>query len=314
MISSSLNFSYLYLPFIFFGTIFKFLIGNNTDFSKSLKYLLEIISLVYSILLAAFKIVSLILIENENMFINEHEDLFLNLGICFLRDKDSSFYFIMTFLGEGIIIIFALYSFLISHFCRNFKPTNDTSLMENTFWKTRNLILLNYIFVLSFSVFNVSFLTLFYMCVLQIIFLFDSININRKIMRNLFKFMCFLFIFIILIHISAINVLNIPKFQEDILHQEEIKEKDSELFEKVYSIWTKIGINYAYHHKKLYILKEWIGYFSAILSLITLTFSLNIIKVKEQTEIHKEKIINLKTAKSILKMNEEEEKKIIKKR
>ena len=314
MISSSMNFSYLYLPFIFFGIIFKFLIGNNKEFSKSLKYLLEIISLAYSILLAAFKIVSFILIKNENVFINEHEDLFLNLGICFLRDKDNLFYLIMTFLGEGIMIIFSLYSVLISHFCRNFKPTNDTSLMENTFWKTRNLILLNYIFILSFSVFNVSFLTLFYMCVLQIIFLLDSININRKIMRNLFKIMCFLFIFIILIHISAINVLNIPQFQEDILHQEEIKEKDSELFEKVYSIWTKIGINYAYHHKKLYILKEWIGYFAAILSLITLTFSLNIIKVKELTEIHKKKIINLKTAKTILKMNEEEEKKNNKKK
>ena len=76
MISSSMNFSYLYLPFIFFGIIFKFLIGYNADFSKSLKYLLEIISLAYSVLLTAFKIVSLILIKNENEFINDHEDIF----------------------------------------------------------------------------------------------------------------------------------------------------------------------------------------------------------------------------------------------
>jgi hypothetical protein len=110
----------------------------------------------------------------------------------------------------------------------------------------------------------------------------------------------------IIAQIAAINVLNIPRFQEDILHQNEIKDKDGN--EKVYSIWTQIGINYAYHQKLIYILKEWIGYLAAVLSLTTLAFTIKTIKVNSKN-IDINEMNNLKNAKSILQQyNKKEEK------
>ena len=309
MISSSINFSYLYLLYVFFGIIYIFLIRSNNYSSKKLKFVIEIISFIYSILLTIFKVICLILIKKDNSFLNNHKDLFLNLGICYFRDTDSFFYFLMTFLGEAIMIFFSLYSFLVSLFCREFRELYDTSLMENNFWTNRNLIMLNYIFILCFSVYNVSFLTLFYMSVLQLIFFIDSVTNNRNKIKSFFNCICHLFFCLILAQVTAINVLNIPKLQEDILHEEEIKEEDSELFDKVYSIWTKIGINYAYHHKLLNVLKEWIGYFAAVCSLLSLSFTVKTIKVNEQCQRQKINKINLRTAKTILKQSEEEKEK-----
>ena len=309
MLVPSINFSYLYLPFVFFGIIYIFLMQSNNYCSNNFKFTIEIIIFIYSILLTAFKVVSLILIKKDNSFIYQHKDLFLDLGICYFRDTDSFFYFLMTFLGEAIMIFFSLYSIFISKICREFKPVNDTSLMENKFWKNRNLLMLNYIFILSFSVFNVSFLTLFYMCVLQIVFFLDSLANNRNKIQGFFIFICFVFLALILSQVTAINVLNIPRLQKEILHDEEIKEKDSELFEKVFSIWTKIGINFAYHHKLIYILKEWIGYFLAICSLLSLTFSIKTIKVNMLSQRKKNRNIDINTAKTIIKQREEEEEK-----
>ena len=309
LLTSSINFSYLYLPYVLFGIIYIFLIRTNNYSSKKLKFVIEIIFFIYSILLTIFKVVCLILIKKDNSFLYDHKDLFLDLGICYFRDTDSFFYFLMSFLGEGIMIFFSLYSFLISLFCMEFREMYDTSLMENNFWTNRNLLMLNYIFILSFSVFNVSFLTLFYMSVLQLIFFIDSVTNNRNKIKCLFNFICHLFFFLILGQVTAINILNIPKFQEDILHKEEILEEDSELFDKVYSIWTKIGINYAYHHKLRYILKEWIGYFAAICSLLSLSFTIKTLKVNEQSQRQKINKINLRTAKTILKQSEEEKEK-----
>ena len=306
MISSSINFSYLYLPFIALGIVFIFLIRNNNYGAKKFKFILEIISFIYSVLLSIFKTVCLILVKKDNSYIYNHKDLFLDLGVCYLRDEDSTFYLLMTFMGEVVMILFSLYSIIISHYCREFKPVNDTSLMENKFWTNRNLLMLNYIFILCFAVFNVSFLTLIYMCIIQLIFLVDSLTNNRQKIKNFFKFICLVFMAIILTQVTSINLLNIPKFQEDILHKHEIKEKDNdELFDKVYSIWTKIGINYAYHHDLIRVLREWIGYLSAIFSLLSLTFTLNTIEVNELSKRYKN--MDLKTAKTILKQSSVEE-------
>ena len=317
MISSSINFSYLYLPYIFFGIIFILLIGNNKDCSKNFKFAIEILSFIYSILLIAFKIVAFILIKINNSFKNENQDnpdnqhnqdmkeFFLNLGVCYLRDEDSNFYLIMTFLGEGIMLVISLCSIIISKLCGVFTPINDTSLMDNSFWENRKLIILNYIFILSFAVFNISYSTLFYMCIMQLVFFIDSLTNNRKKIQGFFKFICFIFTGMILTQISAINVLNIYKFQEDILKEEVIKKNSTEID---YFAWTKIGINYAYNSDLLYILKEWIGYLAAILSLVTLTFSINTIKVNELAQKHKNINMNYRTAKTLLQKSYQIEK------
>ena len=311
MISTSINFNYLYLLFVLIGIIYLFLIRSNNDSSKFFRLILEIVTLIYSFSLTIFKIVCLILIKKNNAFINDHSKLFLDLGIYYLRDKDSIFYFLMSFLGEAIMIFFSIYSFLISLFCRHFSPINDISTMENSFWTNRNLIMLNYFFILSFSVFNVSFLTLFYMCFIQFIFFLDSLTNKRNKIQGCLKFYCYMILLLIIAQITAINILNIPRFQEKVLHGEVIIEKDNdkEKIIKDYSIWTKIGINYAYYEDLLLVLKEWLGYLAAICSLLSLTFSIKTIKVNENCQRHKNITMNFRTAKTILKKSEENEKK-----
>jgi hypothetical protein len=150
------------------------------------------------------------LIKNDNSFISENKDLFLDLGICYLRE-DSSFFLIMTFLGESIVLLFSIFSVIISKLCNNFNEQNDTSLMKSKFWTERYLIILNYFFVLSFAVFNTSFSTLFYIFILQILFFLSSLKIEETIIKKFSKLMFIIFKYCILIHIIAINILNVPR-------------------------------------------------------------------------------------------------------
>ena len=298
MICSSMNFSYLYIPFIILGFILQFLIGNNSINSKSIKYFFELASMIYSILLIIIKIIFLSLVNNDNSFISKNSAIFLDIGICYLRKNNTSFYFIMTFLGELLVLLFSFYSIIISRKCKYFSIENDTSLMKNNFWTSGNLIILNYIFILSFAVFNVSFLTLFYMSILQILFLLNSIKINQiildKLSRTIFKILRIL----ILIQIGFINLFNIPRLQENILHKEDIKDKYGNL--KVYSIYTQIGINYTYNDKISYVLKEWIGYLAGVLSLIILTFSLNNLRLYEIELVKNSSSMSFLKARSLL--------------
>ena len=149
--------------------------------------------------------------------------------------------------------------------------------MKNTFWTCRKLITLNFIFILNFAVFNHSFSTLLYMSMLQILLFLSSIKINENIFEELSKKVFSILKYFILIQILFINIFNVPKLQENYLYQDEIKDKDGNI--KIFSIFTKIGINYAYNENISYVWKEWIGYLSAILSLMSLTYSLNIDKL-----------------------------------
>ena len=305
VISSSMNFSYLYYPLTIIGIISNYLIGKNSIITKSYKSLLELISIIYSSLLLLFKIFCLILIKNNNSFISKNEEFFLNLGICYLRKNSSSFYFIMSFLGESIVILFSFISIIISRKYYSFSRENDTSLMKNNFWTSRKLIILNFIFILSFTAFNQSFLTLFYMNMLQILFFLSSININQDILDKLSKTVFVILKYCLLLQILFINILNVPKFQENILHKDDIIDKEGN--KKVFSIFTKIGINYSYNEKISYVWKEWIGYLITILSLISLTYSLNNTRVKELELINKISSMDLLEAKNLLYENIEKE-------
>ena len=282
MISSSMNFSYLYFVFIIFAIILNILMNKNNINYKSLKSKIVIISMIYSIILFIFKIISLSLINNNNSFIKENEDLFLDLGICYLRKSHTTFFYFMTFLSELIIIVFSFYHIMTKN--NDSSDKNDISLMKINFWI---LIILNYIFIICFATFNTSFLTLFYVLIIQIILLLNSINLNHDKLKKLTIKGFFLLKYCILIQIGFINLFNVHRLQENIINQNYITNEDRTI--KVFSIFTQIGINYAYNDELRYIFKEWIGYLSAIFSLISLTYSLN--KINEYELINKKTIL-----------------------
>ena len=97
MISSSMNFSYLYYPFTILGIILNFLIGQNNIINKSYKSKIELVSIVYSSVLFIFKIICLSFAINDNAFLSKNKDIFLDLGICYLRNNHTSFFFYYDF-------------------------------------------------------------------------------------------------------------------------------------------------------------------------------------------------------------------------
>ena len=280
MISSSMNFSILYFPFIIVGIFSNVLISTNSLIKKPYKFYLELCTMIYAALLLIFKIICLVLIHNDNTYISEHSDIFLNLGICYLRKDHTYFYFIMTFLGEIIVILFSIFSIIVTKKCSNIKPENDVSSIKNKFWNSRNLILLNYIFLCSFATFNVSFSTVIYMFLIQLLFFLSSIRENPKALEQMLKIILIILKYCILVQIVLINIFNLPSLQENVLHADDIKDKDG--YVKVYSIYTQIGINYAFNESLTYVWKEWIGYLAAICSLISLTYSINNIRANRE--------------------------------
>ena len=240
----------------------------------------------------------MVLIKNDSSIISGNKELFLDLGICYLREENTTFYFIMTFLGESIVILFSLFSFLISLLCRNFKQENDISLMKNSFWNTRNLIFLNYFFILSFAVFNVSYSTLFYMMIIQILLFLSSIKADGQILGKMLEILLLVFKICISVQIAVVNVLNVPRLQKNVLYKPEINDKDEN--SKIYSVFTQIGVYYAYSKQLKFIWKEWGGYLAAIFSLISLTYSLNNIRAKESNFLKKRSTVSLHKIKSAL--------------
>ena len=95
LLSSSLNFNYLFLPFIFIGVIYLTCIGNFKFRLMRLKYFLEIFVIGYASYLLMFKLTIFTLIknENENVLVT-HKNLLIDLGICILKDRDSYYNFI----------------------------------------------------------------------------------------------------------------------------------------------------------------------------------------------------------------------------
>ena len=87
--------------------------------------------------------------------------------------------------------------------------------------------------------------------------------------------------------------------QENVLYDKEIKDKDGN--SKVYSIFTQIGVNYAYNEQLKFIWKEWIGYLAAILTLISLTYSINNMNAKEPGLLKKKSTISLHNIKNLIK-------------
>ena len=108
-LSSSLNFNYLSLLFIFIGIFYKFLILENKSKNRNIKFILEIIVCIYSSLLLIFKIVSIIFVSKNNDFYKEkHKNIFINFGISYLISQNEVIYLVSTFIGEYSYLVLVL--------------------------------------------------------------------------------------------------------------------------------------------------------------------------------------------------------------
>lgn len=241
LMSSPFNFSYLNLVNMAIALIYFFFIESLSVKAIKTKYLCEVFSVGYSSYSLIFKLMSLVLIEKENdAIIKDYPDIFLNLGICYLKDKDSRFYFLMTFIPEIFVIIVSGYSVLISFYARTcdekYSKYKDLKMLT-----LRRLILLAYTFIVLYSLFNISFLSLIYIILIQFVLLLNSIRITEKEIKAFFHFIVYLSMISLFIAIILTNLLNIPTLQESILGQNHVTDNDENVT-RYFSIFTQFGI------------------------------------------------------------------------
>ena len=282
-LSSSLNFNYFFLPFIFIGGIYLSCIGNFKYRPMRLKYLLEIFVIGYASYLLLFKIIVFSLIKNENQNINKnHKALFIDLGNCILKDRDSNFYFFMNFIPEIIIILISGYGILVSFKSRLLTP-KDLKIKNITNFKLSKYTFIIYVLMVAGTMFNLSYLSLFYIISIQIILFLCAIKFNENIIKIILKYMIYSIIILSSLQIIFVNCMNIPSINAKIIQKD-----DSNRPSDNYIISRKIGINITNGSEETEdIIINFIGYFFSILVLVILinTSSKINLEVKQQKNL-----------------------------
>ena len=244
LISSGLNFSWLYFPFLFFSFICYFLLFKSTKFTKKLKRLIEYFSLIYALGILAIKLYFLILIKNGKTF-DENDDLILDLGIPYLLNSSSYFFMIISILGESLIVIFSIIALIISYLCSDFDTSDKKSqhLTKDKFFKLMTIcIYFAYFMILGFAIFNRSILTLCYIFSMNLILYFFSMNLNKKWLFYVFKFVSIIKIYVISIQIILINIFNINSIRKKYIDDD----MEDNPYPRIINFWTQLGINQAF--------------------------------------------------------------------
>ena len=304
LMSSVFNFSYLYLVNIIIATIYIFYIEKLSLRAKKVKFLCEVFSLGYSSYVLIFKLISLILINNNNKSLIKHSSFFIDLGLYGLKSKDpdnpkasndSDYYFIMTFLTEIFVIIISGYSAFISFYCRTLEE-NAIKMKEIKMLTLKKTILLLYFFIVFYSLFNISILSLLYIIYIQIILLLNSINITEKQVKSFFGCVVYFLVISLYIQIIFTNIFNIPSLKDEVLNVKNLTNST-----KHYSILTQIGIKNSYDDSGEDIAMSFFSYLLSVILLIILFFihillkTSNIIKSEEE-------IAKIKTLRNVQEM------------
>ena len=278
-ISTSFNFNYLSIYYVLVGLLFLVLAENLNKTPKKIKYLLEIFTLGYASYTLLFKIIIVILYVEEYSHVINNENFYINLGVAYLHKK-SIYYLILSFSTEVTMILSSGYGIYVSFICRTLEGA-DINFRKIKNLTIRRLILISYIFVILFSLFNISYITLLYIVLIQFSLLLCSLKVNEEKIKKIFKFIVYILLFFISIQFLLINIFNIPNLQsiffpgvEEMNGENGAGKNTTETI--IYSLSTKIGISYSYLYyenegTKEY-LKKYAGYIFGILSMTVLAF------------------------------------------
>ena len=279
LMTSCLNYNFLYLPYIILGFILSSFLFSYDEKVFSFIRNSEIFTIIYSTILLLLKILAIILIKGENSFIEEKKNLFINLGIQVLKDKNSSFYFISTFIGEIIIFFASIVSLIIS--TQNmendlFEKDEEINLKGKKLWHLiKKRLIISYFMLLGLAVFNISLISLFYIFIMNILLFFLSKHSKQKIISYTFRIFIEIFYYLIMIQIFLINLLNIYHF-DDLLSSQDLQFESGT---KYYSKFTIIGINIMTNNDNNYnIYIHVLSYLFTVLSMVSLAISKSKIK------------------------------------
>ena len=290
LLSSSVNFSILYIPLIVIGMSYIFLLLKYTNHLNSMKRKLEIISLIYSFLLLIFKSTILGMIQNDNIDYDSYSYIFNNLGIKLQKDKPRILEMLVCFIGELILIIISVISIIISRIYKeiDFDKKINSFTNEKFIKKVKTIIYLGYISILTCAIYNKSFLTIIYLLSYQFLLIILVLKIKSY---NLFKNATIIYLIFFSVQVLLINIFNIYSIQEKLLKVNVIKDGDK--VKKVYSIFTMIGINYSFYHSLLDFLYEWLSYIASVFTIVLFTINQSIFIEKNSSDENNENINNL---------------------
>ncbi len=189
------NFNFLSLFYLFFGLIYIFLISKNKLSIKNIKIRIEIIIFIYSILCVILKLI-----------LYQKKIYKLNLGIT----EDNIF---ITLIQDLSMIIISIFSLFFSFIFTQFENHNKfESKFKITFYIGFHLFFI-YFIISSFSVLHHSYISIFFMFLVQIELLMWSFHLkftlNLRIYR-IFSYICLFFyvIFIIITNFYNIKIIN----------------------------------------------------------------------------------------------------------
>jgi hypothetical protein len=282
LLSSGFNFVWPYFPFLILSFISYFLLFKSTRFTKRLKKIIEIVSLLYGLALLGLKIY--LVIDEPKELLN----IFVNLGKSLIEGEfeKTTFNIVRIFLGESLVIIISIISLIISHICTDFNTSeqiqkNRNMKKEDFYWLMDKCIYFAYFMIVCFSIFNRSILTLCYILPMNLLIYFLSMNYNKKLLFIIYKFLSIIMIFAIFAQIILINIFNIKYISKSF----DYKNITIGNHNCSYNFYTQLGINQMDNCRIIgnndqnngvdieNILIQYFAYFFAIGSLLSLIFS-----------------------------------------
>ena len=267
----SFNFNYLYLPLILIGFYyFKFVLKNKME-ERRKKSTFETIIFVYSLLLLIFKIVIIILITKKNKYIQNRKNTFIDAGIAYLINE-RVFNLVKTIIGESIIIICCICSFLI----RKLFTFNNEDLNKIKFnrIKSKNFdlnfilfIFISFLIIAGLATFNKSILTFCYILPFYIVLVTFSLS-NKHRAYYMFQAVLYGIIFCLFFHLLIINISNIYSIAYKFFDPNKADRNFA------YKNWPKFGFYFAYYDNNDYkiLFKDWAGYLLACLAYVLFSF------------------------------------------
>ena len=283
--SSWFNYNFLSLPYIILGIILSYCLFSNTKKAYIFKSYSQYFGLIYSIMALVNKILLIVLTKKENKYIVEHKNIFINLGIKILLDKEEKVYLVATVVGDCLVILFSIISTVISKLFidDNLNENINKKIPENEMYHLIiKHLLINYFLILGLAIFNTSILSLIYLFLMNFLLFLVSKHSDVKILSIVFKIInIFIYAFII-IQIFFINFFNTYLFRDS------LSSKDKE-----YSPFTQFGINFLPDKSKGLgkILPHMVSYIFAIISMISFAVSNNRITFYMIDDIPKEQNI-----------------------
>ena len=274
LLSSTMNFSILYLPLIVIGILYILLLLNHNNDIKRIKLKIEIGCLIYSILLIITKLALIGMIDNGNLDSEKKLTTLNNLGLRYNKEEESIFDLISTFVGEGFLLIVCIYSIFISILYKNLSLENEKVEITkgNLFFKIKFLIYVCYILFFLFGSYNTSYITYLYILIYHILLIIITFKNNFPAVFYTFKNIRLTILSILPIQLILINIFNIYSLQEEFLNENKIPKeaKDSDI-KKVYSFLTKIGINCSFYPSLFQYMYSCISYVICVTIIVLMT-------------------------------------------